>query len=350
LIALAESELEQDREAYEHLRELVKKGYRTPEQLRAKELEVRRSEYYLERDKQKLSVLEMYDSRRKITEFETKAEQAEQKLKRTNASSKAELAKAESEFEAAKATLDLEKKRLEEMEEQRKKCTIAAAQDGVVAYANENWYSSDRQIREGAVVYFRQKIFSLPDMSTMQVQVNVHESLVKKVKPSQVADIRVDAVPNVPLKGTVKSVSPLADSTRSWMRGGVKEYTTVVTVNELPTDQLKPGMTAEVEVLVSELDNVLAVPVQAITEHRHEQYAYVRNGTGFDRRKVKIGESNQKMVEVVEGLAEGDMVALDARKRGLAEFDTEEPGAPPAEVPETAPASPKTPEVASAPK
>ena len=75
------------------------------------------------------------------------------------------------------------------------------------------------------MVYSRQKIFSLPDMTSMQVKVNIHESLVKKIKPGQMAEIRVDAFPNLVLIGKVKTVSQLADSNRGWMSGGRRRNT-----------------------------------------------------------------------------------------------------------------------------
>ena len=63
--------------------------------------------------------------------------------------------------------------------------------------------------------------------------------------------------------GTVKSVSQLADSTRPWMTGGVKEYTTIVTLDDISSHEIKPGMTAEARILVGEFKNVLVVPIQA---------------------------------------------------------------------------------------
>ena len=144
------------------------------------------------------------------------------------------------------------------------------------------------------MVYARQKIFSLPDMTSMQVKVNIHESLVKKVKAGQKAEIRVDAFPNVVLTGTVKNVSLLADSNRSFMSGGAKEYTTVVTIDEMPTEGLKPGMTAEVRIKVGDLPNALIVPLQAVAQHKGDHFAFVEdNGSsspqGQDRRDQREG-------------------------------------------------------------
>ena len=124
--------------------------------------------------------------------------------------------------------------------------------------------------------------------------------------------------------GTVKSVSQLADSTRPWMTGGVKEYPTIVDLDSLQGYELKPGMTAEARILVGELDNVLVVPVQAIAEHKGDFYAFVEEPGGIEPAKVKIGENNETHVQILDGLKEGEQVALDARLRAAAEFKLDE--------------------------
>ena len=323
-ISLAEVAVERARDKYENFKVLVKKGFREPEQLRTEQQEVAYAQFNLERDKEQLNVLKKYDYVRQLTEFQAKAEEAERKLERAIATDKATVAKARAEAESAKGVLKMEEQNLKEWEEQKAKCEIIAQQTGVLAYANEDWYDSDRRIREGAIVYRRQKIFSLPDMTLMQVKVNVHESMVKKVKAGQKAKIRVDAFANETFAGTVKSVAQLADSSHSWRRGGVKEYTTIVTLDESPKIAIKPGMTAEVEILVDYLRDVISVPVQAVTEHKHQHYAYAKNGNDFERREVEVGQSNNRMVEIISGLELDDEVALDARARGIVDFEDDD--------------------------
>jgi len=104
--------------------------------------------------------------------------------------------------------------------------------------------------------------------------------------------------------------------------------------------ELKPGMTAEARILVGELHNVLVVPVQAITEHKGEFYAFVDEPGGIKLRKVKIGENNEKLVEVLDGLKEGESVALDARIRA-AEFKSDETKESPKEGPKSEAPSPQ---------
>ncbi|QDV33995.1 efflux RND transporter periplasmic adaptor subunit [Tautonia plasticadhaerens] len=343
-IALARMEVERSAEKLEQFRELVRKGFRSPEQLRAVEQEYEQFKNYMERDVLKLDVKENYERRRMVTEHTSKVSQARSKVVRSKANRIAQVAKAESEHNSAKATFDVEQRQLDTFQEMKEKCTIIAEQSGVVAYANEAWYDSSRQIREGAMVYFRQKIFSLPDMDSMQVSVNVHESMVKKVEAGQPAEVRLDSFPGLVLKGTVKSVAQLADSNRSWMSGGSKEYATVVAIDEMPDEELRPDMTAEVRILARTIPDALIVPVSAVAAHKGEHYAFViGDGDEIGRRPVEIGDSNETHVQVSSGLDEGDRVTHDARTRLQLEFgdDTEgedEPAPTPAPSPGTSPA------------
>ncbi|MDR3623297.1 MAG: efflux RND transporter periplasmic adaptor subunit [Paludisphaera borealis] len=330
----------------EQYQSLMKKGFKTKEDVRiqgsmlaAKELDYSSSELFL-------SVKKDYEYTRKTTEFSSKADQAQKKVEQQAATAKAQVSKAASEYEAAKSTAGIEKQQLDAYLTQKEKTVIKAEQEGIVAYSNERYWDPSSQVREGATVYSRQKIFSLPDMTRMQVKVQIHESLIKKIKKGQKAEVSVDAFPSVVFVGTVKSVSQLADSSDSWRSGGIKQYTTIVTIDDIFTHELKPGMTAEARIRVGELSNILVVPVQAIAEHKGDFFAFVEDPGGIHRRKVKIGENNEKLVEVLEGLQEGDTVALDAHARAAAEFKNEEAkegeGEKPADTPSTTP-QPKSP-------
>ncbi len=308
----------------EQYKALLKKGFKTSEDIRIQTSMLAAKELDYKSSKQFLDVKKQYEYKRKSTEFSSKAEQNQKKVEQSLATAKAQVSKAAADYDAAKATSDIEQTQLKEYLEQKDKTVMHAEQDGIVAYSNDRYWDASSQVREGATVYSRQKIFTLPDMTRMQLKVNIHESLIKKIKAGQKAEVRIDAFPNVVFVGVVKSVSQLADSTRPWMSGGVKEYTTVVTLNDISSYELKPGMTAEARILVGELKDVLVVPLQAIAENKGEFYAFVDEPGGIKLRKVKVGENNEKLVEILEGLKEGESVALDARLRAAAEFKSDE--------------------------
>ena len=85
----------------------------------------------------------------------------------------------------------------------------------------------------------------------------------KKIEDGQKAQVRIDAFPDRPLPGHVKSIATVA-AQQDWMSADVKVYQTLVSVDE-SVDGLKPGMSAEVTIQIDgAAEEVLALPLQAI--------------------------------------------------------------------------------------
>src|SRR5262249_29786694 len=133
--------------------------------------------------------------------------------------------------------------------------------------------------------------------------------------PGQRASIRVDAMPERLLKGHVRTVSAVASQVDSWT-SDVKLYQTYVLIEE-EVEGLKPDMTAEVTIHVDAAkEQVLAVPLQAVlggAELGVKRELFVRTPTGYDKREVTLGLYNDKMVEVRDGLREGDEVVINPK-------------------------------------
>lgn len=317
----AEAELEKIRDEKNNVEILVKKGYRTPQQLREYQLRETTFQFQVERDQQKLKVLVTYARKRQITELKAKAKENELKLVRAAKTADAERLKAEAAVSNAENGVAILETQMAELTEMQTKCVLIAEQDGTVAYANQPWFDPSERIRVGNQVWPGREIYYLPDMTKMQVKVNVHESVVDRLRESQVASIRLDAFSDQRLSGTVKSIAGMAASDRS----SSQNYDTVVTIDELPAElSVKPGMTAEVDILVGVYRDVLAVPVGAVTEHFEQSYVYVVDGNNVERRSVEIGRVTHSFVEIVSGIDEGEEVALDAYNRGLDDFSEAE--------------------------
>lgn len=317
-VGVAKKELKEADDNLEFTRNLVKKGFMPLEQIRIQELTVASVRYKVSQGEADLGMLREFERIRKITELEGKAREAENELKRTRASQKAATAKAKSDSEAADVTAKLEKTTLDRFEAQISKCVIKAPQDGIVVYFRR-YYDEGSRIQPGALVYFQQPIFTLPDLEHMKVKVKIHESVIKKIAPGQKATLQVDALPNVPLSGTVKTVGTLAQS-EGW-RQTVKEYMVEIEIVDMPTSAgLKPNMTAEVKIHIRTVPNVLMVPIQSVTEYEGKTVCYVKNGRDLERRQVEVGEANDQYIQIVDGVAEAEEVALDARSRAAAEI------------------------------
>ncbi|MEZ6153662.1 MAG: hypothetical protein R3C09_26475, partial [Pirellulaceae bacterium] len=182
--------LEKVRDERYNIETLVKKGYRSPQELREIQLRQDSIAFQVERDERKLDVLVTYDYVRKSTEYDAKAIEAKRKVERAKTTATAERLKAEAAVENAKNAVALYEQQLQEQMAIKEKCTLIAAQDGTVAYANERWYDPSERIREGTTVRSQQDIYYLPDMNNMQVKANIHESVVDRIRVGQKATIR----------------------------------------------------------------------------------------------------------------------------------------------------------------
>src|SRR5262249_9225393 len=149
----------------------VKKGFGTLEQLRLKEVEVLQKKHLLESKQAKLMVLEKFTLQRQTAELKAKALDAERELARTRSSNAASMAKAKSDWEAAEVTARLEKDTLDRLKKQLEQCVVKAPQDGILVYAKDRYWDPSSRIQAGAMVHFQQGLFTLPDLTQMQVKV-----------------------------------------------------------------------------------------------------------------------------------------------------------------------------------
>jgi HlyD family secretion protein len=217
---------------------------------------------------------------------------------------------------ATKTTYELEKEKEEKLIRQIKQSTILAPIDGIVIYGNDpgSYRAGSRiQIEEGATVREGQIIFKVFDVGgPMRVNTKVHESIVDRLSRGLRAKIHVDAIVNLELTGKVQTISPMADA-RTLFGSDIKVYTTLVDIENInPNLGLRPGMSAQVEILVAERENVLSVPVSTVLPYGGKNHVAVKGpGNSLDWREVTLGLSNGSSVEVKEGLKDGESVVLD---------------------------------------
>jgi HlyD family secretion protein len=99
----------------------------------------------------------------------------------------------------------------------------------------------------------------------------------------------------------------VAESERG--REYVRRFASTIELDE-QIPEIRPGMTAGVEILIAELKDVLFVPIQAVQTHRGSSYCFVLTDNQPERREVVAGHSSNELVEIKEGLHEGELVLL----------------------------------------
>ncbi|MHC4609714.1 MAG: efflux RND transporter periplasmic adaptor subunit, partial [Planctomycetota bacterium] len=120
----------------------------------------------------------------------------------------------------------------------------------------------------------------------------------------------------------VTKIAVLADSQNQWLNPDLKEYETEITLDQTDVP-LKPGVTARADIIVREMENVLAVPVQSVFTKTGHHFVFRNGGNDAEPVEVELGHSSDEYVEVVSGLAQDDQVLLtvsDELRRTLPEL------------------------------
>jgi HlyD family secretion protein len=267
---------------------MFRKGYITPQQLEAQKSAVARAELDLGTAEIALDVLTRFTRPKMVTELESIRDAAEARR------------------DSEQASLELEQAKLERLTSQLEKCVLTAPKAGLVIYANERNRDRESEIREGAKVNEGKTILRLPDLSKMRVDVEVHEAKVDKIRVGMKARIRVQGRE---FTGEVTAVANRPES--SWY-STIKKYLVQVRIDG-NTEDLRPGFTAEAEIIVADLEDVIAVPVAAVIEQAGQFVCAVRRGESVERREVTLGQGNDRLVEVISGLEPGEALLLNPR-------------------------------------
>jgi HlyD family secretion protein len=189
------------------------------------------------------------------------------------------------------------------------RCTIRAPHDGFVIYADGPFRDDpDRPvIEEGVSVIQGQELFYFPDLSKMEVVAMLSETVVDRVRAGMPARARFERLrAGEDLEGHVDSVDSLPK--RSF--NDVPYYPCRVKLEAAPAGLL-PGMTAKVEVQLGRCQDVLAIPIEAVRVDRDRKVCYVIGPSDLERREITPGGSSSDLIEVVNGLKEGESVVLN---------------------------------------
>ena len=317
-IQLAQVELITAEEFYQFTKRISKKGYRTQNEVEAARFSVTKAEIALKDAKQKLNVLVKYTSKGELAKRGADAKETKLELKRVHRKANAALSQYQSDYTARKLTAEVEQDKYDRLVQQIEVCTLRAPQEGQVVYAKPNSRSREVfTIEEGASVRERQAIIKLPDMTQMKVEAGIHESRISMVRAGQAVLIRVEAYPNEVFRGVVDTISSVPTPGR-WPNMDLKEYPTSIRLTPDPDNpenvsRLKPGLTAQIEILVQQRADVLQVPVQSVISVGKRRVAFVLGEKGPERRNLKIGDSSDTAVEILKGVKEGEQVVMNPR-------------------------------------
>jgi len=164
---------------------------------------------------------------------------------------------------------------------------------------------SEKLIEEGELVRVGTPIISLVDPKQLYVMATIDEYDAQKVRLGQRALVRVDAFPGETLQGKIYQISPIVSG------GKLETRTFTVKVSIEGNHPVKVGMSADVEIVVSKLEDVLFVPSLAVVEKEARRFAFVVEKSRVQLQPIQTGDSNWTYVQVMGGLAPGSQVVLN---------------------------------------
>lgn len=288
----AQKKAERLRQEYEHLKPLLEKGFITRDELA-------RTEDQLEEAEEELLLA------RRRTDVVVQLSHPREQKRAALALAQKSAQLGHSRTRAAETQL-----RLETLERLIEGCTIRARGPGLVVYEENLNSNPRRKLRIGDRVFATQGIVTIPEVNRMLVEASISESEVHRVQTGQAAEVRVEAFPDLKLTGKVTRVGTLASSSVNRPFDD-KRFDLIITLDPT-TAELRPEMTIRADVIVGSRANVLMIPVTAVFNNQGSRVVYVTGATGTEMRPVDLGESNDRMVEVVSGLREGERVSLSA--------------------------------------
>jgi membrane fusion protein (multidrug efflux system) len=159
-----------------------------------------------------------------------------------------------------------------------------------------------RRISPGSLVMQNTIITTLDDTSVIKLDFSVPETLLSKISVGSTIQTRNDVIPDRQYEGVVQTINSRVDP-----------ITRAVEIRALvpnPDGSLKPGMLMTVDLTLSERDGALLISEAALVPEGAEQYVYKVEDERAVRTLVRIGARKRGVVEIIDGLAEGDQVIV----------------------------------------
>ncbi|MBR1506834.1 MAG: efflux RND transporter periplasmic adaptor subunit [Eubacterium sp.] len=198
-------------------------------------------------------------------------------------------------------------KQLEELDRKLEECKVTAPMDGIITSLN---------VAEGSMAG-TDVLMTIQDNKNLKVTVSINESDILKVEEGQKTVIKTTATGDQEFTGKVSKVVKVMSVDAMGQNAG---YSAEILIEDKDTDLLI-GMTATGKVVLSEKEDVLAVPYDAImTDEEDQKYIYIAESAGQEsvyipkKQYVSTGMETSYYVEITDGVKEGDTVVTTPAK------------------------------------
>ena len=319
-IAEAKTSLKRAEEKYAAYRKLQRQEFVTKTEVDDAEIQLRKAKNSLETAELKSDSYQKYQRPLDIRKKKAAVKEADRGLDRAKKQADAQLNSRKARVTQKRVNLTRIERRHKKEQEKLGKMILKAPTDGTILIGDPDNPWNNRNIKVGAQVWNSMVLLTLPDVSELGVTVQIHEADIGKVKKGMQAFVKSEMAKDRIFQAEISKIDTVANAGQRGWGNNVKRFKVELSLTgDIP--DLKTGTSAEVEILVDELPNVLTVPAQCIHAKEDKYYCYVLRGGTAHRVRVLPGMSNDAYAEIRKGLKEGDKVLLSMPDTFEAEED-----------------------------
>lgn len=297
-IALTRSNTYSGRDRLAWVRAMLAKGYASQAEVVSTSQAAARAEHALRLAEVELHTFRQYQAPKQVFALQT------------------EIAKTESVFRFEAEKLGAQEDRLAYIRKQIANCRVVAPHDGIAVYGGRHSWKPVL-LEPGVRVQQGQELFTLPDLSRLEVDISVHETMGHRVRVGQAASVEIASRQDRSFTGRVVSITQLPVPNEKEWDERLRHYITRVRLDETPHGVL-PLMSATAKIDTGRVPGALVLPIQAVSMLDGVPCCYVVAGDRPERRAVATGGSTADLVEITAGLEEGDRVVARPDADGIA--------------------------------
>lgn len=205
--------------------------------------------------------------------------------------------------------IDHRQERYDRAKSDYERTSIYSEKPGIVVYRKiwKQGTDEESKVAVGDQVWGGRALLDIPDLSQMQVLCLIGEMDLKLMAVDQPVFIRLEAFHGPVFHGKVASLAPMA--TPQPGAPDIRVFEMIVNIEE-QDERLKPGMSAEVEVVIGTVPDAISVPLDAVFKRDGRKVVYRLDGRSYDPIEVELGQQNVTSVVILSGLEEGAVIAL----------------------------------------
>ena len=236
----------------------------------------------------------------------------------------------EADIRQKKAGIMQEKMRAQTFADQISAMTIIAQRNGIVmrtesprimVSGSTGTGSFGGPVREGSVIFLSTPVLQFPDLSRMQVSADAAEADFRKIEKGQKVFITVDAAEKLVTTGKINRKSLASSAAQRYSGSKVKSYEIIIDIDSCHS-KMKPGLSANCEIVLKEEKDTLFVPTLAIFERDSSRIVYVKGKREFVPVKVETGTSGSSFTIITGGLEGDETIALTEPPNSLIVYET----------------------------